>query len=153
MFSKAYSGRLSINLLLTAAGLAYAITMLSLLFVRNRYFLSGYSYNLMPFDTIKQYIVNFRYYNFDIVFKNLLGNIVLFIPIGIIAPLLNTRLLKWVPLILFTFLLIFCVELAQMLLRVGSFDVDDIILNTLGAAIGLLMTKTVIASSRRLSGK
>jgi len=152
MFSKAYSGRLSFNLLLTAAGLVYALIMLSLLLVRNRYFLN-YSYNLMPFDTIKQYIVNFRHYNFDIVFKNLLGNIVLFIPIGIIAPLLNTKLFKWAPLILFTILLIFCVELAQMLLRVGAFDVDDIILNTLGAAIGLLFTKVAIAASRRLAGQ
>jgi glycopeptide antibiotics resistance protein len=41
-------------------------------------------------------------------------------------------------------LLITAVELIQMLVRVGSFDIDDIILNTFGALLGLLMTKAVI---------
>lgn len=148
MYGKAYSRRLPFNLLITVAGLAYIFIMFNLLFVRDRYFGSGYSYNIVPFDTIKNYIYQFHHYNLDIVVKNLLGNIVLFIPIGIIAPLLNKRLLKVIPLLSFTVVLIVGVELAQMLLRVGSFDIDDVILNTLGALIGLILTRITIATVR-----
>ena len=41
-------------------------------------------------------------------------------------------------------LLLLAVELAQLVLRVGSFDVDDIILNTLGAWIGYIAFRLFI---------
>ena len=40
--------------------------------------------------------------------------------------------------------ILFSIELVQMLTMVGSFDVDDIILNTLGALIGLILTRIVL---------
>lgn len=68
----------------------------------------------------------------------------MFIPIGIFLPLLNKKYLKVFRLTMVTIMLITAVELTQMLTRVGSFDIDDIILNTFGALLGLLMTRLVV---------
>ena len=38
-------------------------------------------------------------------------------------------------------LMIFCIEFLQLSLRVGSFDIDDFILNVLGAGIGFVFFK------------
>jgi len=156
MMKKAYSSRrLFVNLAIAAAGVIYVLIMFNLLFVRHRYFGSGggygYSYNLTPFKTIIAYINDYREYNSTIAFKNLAGNIVLFIPIGVIFPLLFKPLLRFIRFTVFTAVLIILVELSQMLLRVGSFDIDDVILNTFGAVIGLGMTKLLLVVLRRKS--
>ncbi|WP_081417175.1 VanZ family protein [Paenibacillus sp. Soil522] len=144
MYPNAHFKSLLLNLFLTALALSYALMMGWLLFYRNRYFLEGYNYNVVPFYTIKKYIVHHDHFNFEIWFKNLFGNIVLFIPIGLFLPLLNTKYRRVFILVAVAILLITAVELIQMLARVGSFDIDDIILNTFGALLGLLMTNAVV---------
>lgn len=144
LYPNAQSKSLLLNLFLTALAFGYALVMCWLLFYRNRYFGEGYSYNLVPFFTIKKYIVYHDHFNFDIWFKNLFGNIVLFMPIGLFLPLLNKKYSRGIVLAAASILLITIVELTQMLTRVGSFDIDDIILNTLGALLGLMMTKYLV---------
>jgi glycopeptide antibiotics resistance protein len=141
MFKNAYSRSLPLNLFILVIALGYALIMTYLLFFRHRYVGDGFVYNLVPFQTIKRYIVHHDHFNFEIWFKNLFGNIVLFIPIGIFLPLLNTKYRRVSALIAATIILIAVVELIQLLSRVGSFDIDDIILNTLGALLGLMVTK------------
>jgi glycopeptide antibiotics resistance protein len=65
-------------------------------------------------------------------------------PIGLFLPLLNTKYKRVFIFTAVSVLLITAVELIQMLARVGSFDIDDIILNTFGVLLGLLMTKAAI---------
>jgi len=144
MYSKAIFKSTLLNMLITAMALFYALVMCWLLFYRDRYFGQGYNYNLVPLYTIKKYIIHYDHFNPDIWFKNLFGNIVLFIPIGIFLPLFNKKYLNVFRLTFITILLIAAVELIQMLTRVGSFDIDDIILNTFGALLGLLMTRLVV---------
>ncbi|WP_419875659.1 VanZ family protein [Candidatus Pristimantibacillus sp. PTI5] len=144
LYPNAQSKSLLLNLFLTVLAFSYALVMCWLLFYRNRYFGEGYSYNLVPFFTIKKYIVYHDHFNFDIWFKNLFGNIVLFMPIGLFLPLLNKKYSRGIVLAAASILLITIVELTQMLTRVGSFDIDDIILNTLGALLGLMMTKYLV---------
>lgn len=144
VYKKSYSSHLFFNLLITAAAIGYALFMLLLLFYRNRYFGEGYSYNIVPFHTIKQYIVFRHHFNSDIWFKNLAGNVVLFMPIGVFAPLLHIRYLNPLRLAALSVVMIGVVETAQMLIRVGSFDVDDIILNTAGALLGLAFTTVLL---------
>lgn len=63
-----------------------------------------------------------------------LGNFVAFIPFGIVIPLLfRCSFLRFLSLFL---LCITTLETLQMISRLGAFDVDDIIINTLGAAVG-----------------
>ena len=65
-------------------------------------------------------------------------NIVIFIPLGIYAGSLFE---KWIfgKKLFFVFLLSFLVEGLQYILRVGAFDITDIVTNTLGGIIGLMI--------------
>lgn len=144
LYPNAHFKSLLLNLFLTALAFGYALIMCWLLFYRNRYFGEGYSYNLVPFYTIKKYIIHYDHFNFDIWFKNLFGNIVLFMPIGLFLPLLNKKYSRGLVLTAASIMLITIVEMTQMLTRVGSFDIDDIILNTFGALLGLLSMKLLV---------
>ena len=69
---------------------------------------------------------------------NLLGNIAAFLPFGFFLPFLSqkNRSFAYVTLISFEFSLL--IESIQLVSKVGSFDVDDMILNTLGGSLGYL---------------
>jgi len=139
-----------LNIAVMCAALIYTLVMIKLLFIRTPYFGSGYSYNLIPFKTIMHFIENRHRMNTNIWIENLAGNIILFIPIGVFLPLLHRSFLRFWKLLVVCILLLFTVELLQMLLRVGSFDVDDIILNTIGAMIGLAGLRIVLYSYKNI---
>lgn len=91
-------------------------------------------YNLVPFSTISRYLKyrsTFGNINFYI---NIYGNIIAFMPLGYFLFVLEKkhRLYKS---ILVPFITSLCIEIAQIKMSVGSFDVDDIILNTFGGFI------------------
>jgi glycopeptide antibiotics resistance protein len=73
-----------------------------------------------------------------------LGNIVAFIPFGILIPkLLNIDFKKFV----FLFIIaIFSLEILQSITGLGAFDIDDIISNTLGTTIGYIVYKKAFSS-------
>lgn len=63
-----------------------------------------------------------------------LGNFLAFIPFGILIPLLyRYTFIRFISLFILS---ITIVEIFQMISRLGAFDIDDIIINTLGAAVG-----------------
>ena len=67
--------------------------------------------------------------------KNVLGNILLFIPPGIILPLISDKMtLK--KCVAAGFVLSLCAETAQYIFCLGMSDIDDLITNTLGALAG-----------------
>ena len=96
--------------------------------------------NLVPFRVIKNYMRIFtRPANrvfLPYAIKNFLGNILLFIPLGFFPPVLNPRLRKFWKTLLLVLGIMVTVEVLQMLLLVGTCDVDDVILNAFGASIG-----------------
>lgn len=116
---------------------AYCTWMLVLLFDREQ---SGGGINLEPLHTIRLFIRVLLYdpseYNIRLAIVNLFGNIVLFIPLGYFLPRLWAGLRKWWRTWLVTLAVMTAVELTQLLTLRGSCDVDDLILNLLGAAIG-----------------
>lgn len=67
---------------------------------------------------------------------NLLGNVILFIPLGIFLPKLSLRLQGFWKMLLATAGIILLVESVQVLTLLGRCDIDDLILNLTGAAIG-----------------
>ncbi|WP_305023110.1 VanZ family protein [Paenibacillus lacisoli] len=98
---------------------------------------SHYSYNLIPFDTIKSYWMNVRGpHTLQTMMINLLGNIVVFIPFGILLPGSYQRLKKGGSFFLVCLSALLLLEISQMLLYRGTMDVDDVILNLLGAGLG-----------------
>lgn len=93
------------------------------------------SANFEFFKTIKMYI---RYYSQLNSFENLFGNILIFIPYGMLYPL---AFKGWGGRILFlpvTILFITGIELFQLFSAFGKFDVDDVFLNALGAVLGMI---------------
>lgn len=99
-------------------------------------------YNIIPFKTITDYIKASSHINQNIWMSNLFGNVLAFFPLGIFLPWLFKRLIGFWRTINSVFLATLTVEILQFVTRVGSFDIDDIILNTIGGAIGYLLIKT-----------
>ena len=93
--------------------------------------------NFIPFkvivETYNEVFVN-GYINYFII--NFLGNIILFIPFGFIIPTLWNVSNKKVITIGFCSSLF--IEVCQLFLTRGT-DVDDLILNTIGVCLGLLL--------------
>lgn len=103
-----------------------------------------FMYNLVPFSTIKNYFTYYDYFPLKIWIINIAGNIGVFVPFGILLPLLLSKLTN-VFRFTFTFLVgIVTLETFQLISRLGSLDVDDIILNTIGALIGFFIFTFII---------
>ncbi|MBA9087871.1 glycopeptide antibiotics resistance protein [Fontibacillus solani] len=100
---------------------------------------SDYMYNIIPFSTISHFLQMDRLSGAKII--NLAGNIGVFVPFGILIPLILKRGLirSWI-LFLSGILIL---ETTQLLTRRGSFDVDDFILNSVGFLIGYGLYKAV----------
>ncbi|MFC0560394.1 VanZ family protein [Halalkalibacter alkalisediminis] len=77
-------------------------------------------------------------YNFDTWFYNTSGVVLLFIPIGVLIPLLLPKL-KNVLTIVLILMFSLTIESVQYVTQLGVFDVDDIMLNSLGGLIGILV--------------
>lgn len=63
-----------------------------------------------------------------------LGNYLAFVPFGLVIPLLIRS--RFLPFLLVFLAAITGVELIQMVTHLGSFDINDIVINTLGAVVG-----------------
>lgn len=97
--------------------------------------------NLIPFESIKLYFENYNYLSLSF-FVNIIGNICIFMPLGFFGGYVFEDKFKngfWF--ILFVGILISIIEFMQFVLFVGSADVDDVILNTLGAGVVYLLVK------------
>lgn len=96
------------------------------------------SVNLIPFHTINRYYTNFS--NSSIALLNVIGNILIFIPLGIYLKIFKKDI-NFIKCVIIAFLTSLCVEILQFGFGIGITDVDDIILNTLGGAIGFIIYK------------
>lgn len=92
-----------------------------------------FMYNLRPLSTIRHFL-QAQNINSKASIINLVGNIGVFTPFGIALPIIfRFKFLKLYGLFLCG---LFALELTQLLSRRGSFDVDDLILNSVGFFIG-----------------
>lgn len=93
-------------------------------------------YNLIPFKTIGDYLTNAVGVSPSMVVNNLLGNVVVFIPCGLyLQTLLKDN--GFVKNLLIGSAISLAAETAQFAFALGTWDVDDLILNTVGIAIGI----------------
>lgn len=111
--------------------------------------------NFFPFKNISHYILNHNNFNLDIVLYNTLGQILVFIPIGIFLSLLfnQLKLLRKLQIIVAA---ASTIEISQYILKAGQFDVDDILLYTMGGLVGILLcnlTSQIIFSIGKLKSK
>lgn len=103
-----------------------------------------YAYNLEPFKEIKRFYHYREQLGMKAFLLNVVGNVAAFMPCGFFLPIVSRRSRrKWYNTILLCFTLSLCVEVTQLVGKVGSFDVDDLMLNTLGGALGYVTYRIV----------
>ena len=124
-----------INTVLFISAATYTIIMVLLLFFVRRGGPGMVSSNFTPFLEIRRYL-----FGNDIptrlVIINLLGNIVMFIPLGIYLRLLFRQKTALISIVLVAMTSV-TVEFTQLYFALGSCDIDDVILNTIGGAVGV----------------
>ena len=96
----------------------------------------AYHYNLVPLKEIMRFIRYRKVLGTYAVVLNLVGNIIAFMPFGTFLPIYYERCRKLRYTVLYSFELSLVVEILQLVFKVGSLDVDDLILNTIGGLFG-----------------
>lgn len=111
------------------------------------------SSNFVPFKTINAYImaISNGSMNLIIPIKNLAGNKIAFLPMGLYLPFFLRKLTKFPAFAIAITVMILSVEIVQVITRRGSLDIDDFILNFIGAVMGFGIWKT--ANVLKLYGK
>lgn len=100
-------------------------------------------FNLILFNEINRFIVYREQLGMKAFMLNVVGNCVAFIPGGFLLPVISRRCRSFISCTLVGFVISFFIECTQLIFRVGSFDVDDLMLNTLGVAIGFIMNAAI----------
>lgn len=131
-----------INLIFYVIAAFYLFMMLDLFFRFNYIFEVGRvitrSYNFIPFKTILFYADihgNFLQSLSDI---NILGNVVAFIPYGMYLQVIRKRK-TFAKGLLIVVLTSIAIEMIQLAFGLGACDIDDVLLNSIGGVIGLLV--------------
>jgi glycopeptide antibiotics resistance protein len=100
-----------------------------------------YRYNLVPFREIRRFIKYREIVGWKSFFVNVIGNIIAFVPFGMLVPRLSGRRMSAFLVTLLALEFSFAAEVVQLIFKLGSFDVDDLILNTAGGLVGYLIYK------------
>lgn len=93
--------------------------------------------NFHPLETVLLYLraLKYNYIGFEIPISNLIGNMLLFMPMAAFLPCLFRVMRKcWVFMLSMAALLV-AIEALQLLLSCGSCDIDDVLLNFAGTMI------------------
>ena len=100
---------------------------------------STYRYNLVPFEEIRRFIIYRNYVSIEAFLLNLFGNLLVFFPIGFLVPIWRLEKTGCIRIIIYAFLFSLCIETLQLITKVGVFDVDDLMMNTVGGLIGWII--------------
>ena len=117
------------------------------------YVMEGYRYNLKLFKEIERFIQYREQLGFEIFVVNILGNILAFAPFGFLLPLIHKRNRSFFKILMLSILFSLTVEAIQLYLKVGIFDVDDILLNTVGGLLGYIIFSVCHAFYQRIGYK
>lgn len=106
--------------------------------------------NFTLFRTIHMYI-DYSYMLNS--FENLAGNVVVFIPFGMLLPFIWKRFRNFADTFLAGFLFSLGIELFQLYSAFGAFDVDDILLNVAGVIAGYLIYMLLTLGETMFGGR
>ncbi len=130
---------LAFSILLYAVFGFYLLLLAAILF---RSYVGERSLNLIPFQTIGGYLADLAgaAHLRAFALQNLLANIVIFVPLGVYAVLLNRDKRVWKNLLIVLGATVLA-EAVQTVFKLGHGDIDDVILNCLGGLLGILFCK------------
>jgi glycopeptide antibiotics resistance protein len=89
--------------------------------------------NATPFATVRIYLDNL-----DSAFwiSQAIGNLLLLLPVGLFGPIALPWLNRWWRVLLAALVISVCIETAQLWIPERSADVDDVLVNVVGALLG-----------------
>lgn len=128
IYKKILKGEKTINknkLILYGITICYAVIVLGAVFLSRS---NNYgNINLHLFSSYKE-----AYNKMQIsLFRNIILNILLFIPLGFLLPIYSDKLKKAYKIISIGFLLTLAIEIIQYITKIGIFEIDDILNNTI----------------------
>ncbi len=98
--------------------------------------------NLIPFHSITDYI---QHFSVETALEEILGNVIAFVPVGFLVPILWKKFRAPKKILLLSLLLSVGIETVQLIeslavrYPVRSVDIDDVILNFAGGVLGYLL--------------
>ena len=102
---------------------------------------------LEPMSIRERFIYAMSYFELDDSISSMILNVIIFIPFGILVPLLRGKASALTTIAL-AFLTTLAIESAQLIVAFGYFTYMDLICNTVGAVLGVII---FIALRKRLS--
>jgi len=99
--------------------------------------LRGDYINIRPLETIKEYVFNANRYNKNIIFNFFLANSMLYLPIALFLGIKKFKKSKSIALLI---LLPFILDIIQLALKIGVFDIDAVILSIFSSIIAFLIS-------------
>jgi len=101
----------------------------------------GGAVNLEPFRTIRNFFIHYRRTQSLSSLFNLLGNVAILVPLGVLLPLMFPALRRFWLFLPLAAVVSVGIEYIQWRTAAGVADVDDSILNFAGAAVGYILTR------------
>lgn len=120
----------------------YTVWILYLMFFiseRGNFGEGHYLIRAKPFESIRYVLYDAGFIPYEM-YKNILGNIVLFLPYGFLG-ILYPKLNRYRNLFFVFFVIINILEFSQYYFAIGFAEFDDVMLNILGISIGYLIYK------------
>lgn len=131
---------------------AYALFMFWLLFGKRLIEPMDVGLQLKPLHTLRIYWRALLHSQNELLrwqsFANLFGNVLLFVPLGYIPPLLHGFWRRFWRQLLLMAALIILVEVTQLATGLGWCDIDDLLLNLLGTSLGYCLWKWVASKKK-----
>ena len=128
------NGRIKLITFISLPALAFYLSFVSTVTILSRIPSSSIQYNIKLFWTYTAILEG----NNKLI-TEILWNVVLFIPIGLLLMIILTHKHKIIISVVGGFILSFAIELIQLVFHRGLFEFDDMVHNTLGAAIGAII--------------
>ena len=103
-------------------------------------------HNFIPLRTISIYLANL-----DSPFwvRQMVGNLLLLLPVGLLGPIVLPWMDRWLRVLVASLALSTAIELAQLWIPDRSAEVDDVLLNVVGAILGYAVLRVLRIGSRR----
>ena len=100
--------------------------------------------NLVLFREINRFWTYRHLLSTEAVVTNLFGNIFAFSPFGFMIPIVLNKKRALFRAVLSTFFFSLVIETSQLIMKVGVFDVDDLLMNTVGGLIGYIVYRILL---------
>lgn len=111
-----------------------------------------YHYNLVLFQEIKRFWNYREQLGAFATVTNLFGNVLIFLPFGFFMPMAS-KYRSFLSTSFYSLALSLIVEISQLFMKVGCFDVDDLLLNTIGGMLGYIVFSICNVTRRNYAKK